>query len=112
MNGLTAAWLAEIIVIAYRGAKTGSTQNNPIPHLALPSEYASTIIIYGALSFIPSEGQKFATTMGWGLVVATVLNLWTPGKVVKGVQTETVSPTATNTTKSVNVDTRVSQEGK
>lgn len=84
MSALLSAWIAEIVLIAYRGAKTGTTKNNPIPHLALPSEYASTFIIYGALAFVPGEGQKVAAAVGWGLVAATFLNLWNPGGTVKG----------------------------
>jgi hypothetical protein len=87
MTGLLTAWLAEMVLIAYRGAKNGTTANNPIPHLSLPSEYASTFIIYGALAFIPGEGQKVAGAIGWGLVVATALNLWTPGSSVTKYQT-------------------------
>ena len=83
MTGLVSAWIAEMVLIAYRGAKTGTTANNPIPHLALPSEYASTFIIFGALAFIPGEGQKVATAAGWGLVLATFLNLWSPSSPTK-----------------------------
>ncbi len=78
MSGLLSAWVAEMVLIAYRGAKSGTTANNPIPHLSLPSEYASTFIIFGALSFIPGEGQRVAAAFGWGLVIATALNVFTP----------------------------------
>lgn len=111
MSALLSAWVAEMILIAYRGAKSGSTANNPIPHLALPSEYASTFIIYGALAFIPGEGQKVASAIGWGLVLATFLDLWTPGGTVNGQATATVSPTASNTQPTTNVDTGVAQKG-
>ena len=106
MTGLVSAWIAEMVLIAYRGAKTGTTANNPIPHLALPSEYASTFIIFGALAFIPGEGQKVATAAGWGLVLATFLNLWNPGGTVKanpnaigggGSSTDTANATAVAT---------------
>jgi hypothetical protein len=93
VSGLLSAWVAEMILIAYRGAKSGSTANNPIPHLALPSEYASTFIIFGALAFIPGEGQKLAAAIGWGLVAATFLDLWTPGGTVKAASS-TASETA------------------
>jgi hypothetical protein len=84
MSGLLSAWIAEMVLIAYRGAKSGETANNPIPHLALPSEYASTFIIYGALAFVPGDGQRVAAAIGWGLVAATFLDLWNPGGTVKG----------------------------
>jgi hypothetical protein len=86
-----------MILIAYRGAKSGSTKDNPIPHLALPSEYASTFIIYGALAFIPGEGQKVASAIGWGLVLATFLDLWTPGGTVKSASSsDTTAPSTTS----------------
>jgi hypothetical protein len=97
MTGLLSAWVAEMVLIAYRGAKTGTTANNPIPHLSLPSEYASTFIIFGALAFLPGEGQKVAAATGWGLVLATFLNLWNPGGTVKAVpqsSSSTATPTA------------------
>jgi hypothetical protein len=108
MTGLLSAWVAEMVLIAYRGSKTGTTANNPIPHLAMPSEYASTFIIYGALAFIPGQGQKVASAIGWGLVAATFLNLWTPGTLVKPTAP---SPTATNTAQTTNADTGVAQRG-
>lgn len=98
MTGLLSAWIAEMVLIAYRGAKSGSTANNPIPHLTLPSEYASTFIIFGALAFIPGEGQKVATAFGWGLVGATFLNLWNPGGTVKGSTTPAATQGSSTTT--------------
>ncbi len=98
MSALLSAWVAEIVLIAYRGAKSGTTADNPIPHLALPSEYASTFIIFGALAFVPGEAQKVATAVGWGLVAATFLNLWNPGGSVKGsVKPASSSKSTTNT---------------
>lgn len=84
MTPLLSAWVAEIVLIAYRGAKAGTAKTNPIPGLALPSDYASTFIIYGALAFVPGEGQRVAAAIGWGFVVATFLNLWNPGTTAKG----------------------------
>ena len=78
MNTITAAWLAELVLIAYRsGKQTGAVR--PIPHLAIPSEYGGPVIIYGALSLVP-EGPWSgpAGLVGWGLVLATFLNLWDP----------------------------------
>jgi len=80
MSSLLAAWLAEMALITYRGAANGGTKDNPIPHLPLPSQYVGSFIIYGALSLIPGEGQRIASAAGWGLVVATFLNLWDPSK--------------------------------
>ena len=78
MNVITTAWLAELIAITYRGSKQKGNAR-PIPGVALPFEYASTFIIYGALSLIPEgPASRVAGLFGWGLVVATVLNLWSP----------------------------------
>lgn len=78
MTPLMSAWAVEMILITYRGAKQGKFASNPIPHLALPSEYAATFIIFGGLAFVPEAGQKVAGLFGWGIVVATFLNLWDP----------------------------------
>lgn len=112
MSGLLSAWLAEVVLIAYRSAKA-SDPSKPIPGLAMPSEYVSTMIVYGALAFVPAEGQHFAAAVGWGLVVATFLNLWTPGKVVNGKQQPPgVSVTKpANTATARNVDTGLQQQG-
>lgn len=102
MTGLLAAWMAEIAIITYRSAKqndVGSTVK-PIKGLALPSEYAATFIIYGALGFVPGQGQKVAAAIGWGIVVATLLNLWDPNTVgnaggvavIGGPSTKSASP--------------------
>ena len=97
MSALLSAWVAEIVLIAYRGAKSGSTANNPIPHLALPSEYASTFIIFGALAFIPGQGQRVASAVGWGRGVATFLDLWNPGGTVKtAASSDTTAPATTS----------------
>lgn len=111
MTGLLSAWVAEVVLIAYRSAKNPPL-GKPIPGLALPSEYASTMIIYGALAFVPESGQAFAAAMGWGLVVATFLNLWNPGATVGGKQAPpTVSNSATNQGATRNIDTGAAQKG-
>ena len=85
MTPLLSAWLAEVVLITYRSAKQQSVGKGvaspPIAGLPLPSEYAASFIIYGALAFIPGEGAKVATAIGWGLVVATFLNLWDPATI-------------------------------
>lgn len=89
MNTVTLAWIAELIVITYRSGKQQSVAGaggngqpvnltRPIAHLPMPSELAATFIIYGALSFVPGRGQQVAGYIGWGIVLATVLNLWDP----------------------------------
>lgn len=77
MNSLTLAWLAEAVLITYRAAGQQGSKSNPIAHFPLPSEYVGSFIIFGALSLVPGpQGQRVAGLFGWGLVVATALNLW------------------------------------
>jgi hypothetical protein len=77
MNSLTLAWITETILITYRAAGQKQSKSNPIAHFPLPSEYVGSFIIYGALSLVPGpQGQRVAGLFGWGLVVATALNLW------------------------------------
>jgi hypothetical protein len=80
MTGLTTAWLTEIVVISYRATKNGSNQGTTSIPLPLPSQFAATFIIYGALGLLPDAASGFASAVGWGFVLATVLNLWQPVK--------------------------------
>lgn len=78
------AWLAEVVLITYRAVKqpaaSGSAGTQSVPNLPLPSYYAATFVIYGALSFLPESAETFAALVGWGFVVATALNLYEPVK--------------------------------
>jgi hypothetical protein len=101
---LMAAWLAEIAIITYRSAANkDSIPNRPIKSLPLPSEYVATFVVYGALSFIPAEGARAASAFGWGLVLATLLNLWEPDGTVKKVSAapQTIVPIAKNRTTTI-----------
>jgi hypothetical protein len=80
MKGLMTAWLAEVVLISYRATRPGAnegTQSVPFP---LPAQYASTFVIYGALGLLPDSAAGLASAVGWGFVVATLLNLWQPLK--------------------------------
>jgi len=81
VNSIFNAWLAEIVIITYRGTRQTKFKNNPVPGFALPSEYVATIIVFGGLSLVPSDSEwsRVAGAIGWGLVLATTLNLWNPG---------------------------------
>lgn len=79
-RGLMAAWLAEVVLISYRATRPGANQGTENVPLPLPSQYASTFIIYGTLRLLPESGSQFASLVGWGLVVATLMNLWQPIK--------------------------------
>jgi len=38
--------------------------------------------VYGALSLLPDRFNRVGTLMGWGFVVATALNVWTPSATI------------------------------
>jgi len=71
--------LAEVALITYRNIKNGSNVQNPIPHVPIPSQYVSVVLVYGGLALLPSSFDRLSALMGWGLVIATALNVFTPG---------------------------------
>lgn len=78
MSGLVTAWLAEVILISYRATKKGSNQGTTQVPLPRPGQYAATFVIYGALGLLPASAGGFAALVGWGIVAATLLNLYQP----------------------------------
>jgi hypothetical protein len=94
VTGLLSAFLAEVVIVTYRtysrsGVAGGGLQvpaQAPM-NLPLPSYYTAPIIAYGALALVPASGQQFASLVGWGLVVATLLKLWDPTVGTKQVPT-------------------------
>lgn len=85
MSGLLAAFLFEVGLITYREVtqggivvKKGKQSTAPLP-APLPSLYTSAILIYGGLSLLPKSLAPVPALLGWGFVVATFLNLYTPG---------------------------------
>lgn len=70
-RGLFGAALVETALVTYRDV---SKEKVPPP----PSDYVAIAIIYGLLGLLPESGQGFANVVGWGLVVATLLNFWSP----------------------------------
>lgn len=85
MNSLLAAFFAQIVIVTYReyagsGVSGGgiNVPNQAPLNLPLPADYTAPVLIYGGLSLIPGQGQRLAGMIGWGLVVATLLNLWDP----------------------------------
>jgi hypothetical protein len=81
---LLAPALVETGLIVYRDIKTGANVDNPVPHFPLPSQFVSVVIVYGLLGVVPKPAERVAALVGWGFVIATALNLWTPGgKVAK-----------------------------
>lgn len=93
MTGLVSAWLAEVVLISYRATRKGANEGTANVPLPLPSQYAGTFVIYGALAFLPQSAAGFASLVGWGLVAATFLNLYQPLK--PGQTTPTVASSGT-----------------
>lgn len=85
MTGLLGAFLIEVGLITYRAAtggqvvtRKGKQSTAPLP-APLPSVYTSAIFIYGGLGLLPKSLAPVPALVGWGLVVATFLNLYKPG---------------------------------
>jgi hypothetical protein len=76
MNGVIAALITELALITYRGAGTKNQTQNPIPKVPVPAEYAGAFIVFGILSFATGPAAAPANVFAWGLVAATVLNLF------------------------------------
>lgn len=85
-SGLIAPAVVELGLVTYRAVKSGSATTNPVPYLPLPSQYGSVAVVYGLLGVLPERAERVAAMVGWGFVVATLLNLWTPGGQVTQVQ--------------------------
>jgi hypothetical protein len=104
MGGMLLAFLAEVSIITYRdlaGNATAKT-NHTIVSLPLPADYLAAIIIFGALGAVPkgSSASTATTLFGWGIVTATLLNLWSPTSPFKiGVTKSSGTPTQTAPTK-------------
>jgi len=82
MASLLTPALVETVLITYRDVRNGTNKENPIPHFPLPSQYVSVILVYGALSLLPDRFDRVGTLIGWGFVVATALNVWTPSATI------------------------------
>ena len=80
MKGLLGAFFVASAIVTYREVSGGirTPADAPIP-LPLPSTYTAPILVYGGLALLPSSLGPIPGMVGWGLVVAMVLNLWTPG---------------------------------
>ncbi|HEV3370877.1 MAG TPA: hypothetical protein VG074_15025 [Acidimicrobiales bacterium] len=81
MTGLLGAFFVEVALVTFRSVSQGGLKvpaTAPIP-APLPSLYTSVILVYGGLSLAPRSVAPLATLIGWGFVVATFLNLYTPG---------------------------------
>ncbi len=90
--------LAEVALITYRDVKAGTNVVNPLPHFPLPSQFLSVGIVYGALAMFPDNASTLAATIGWGFVIATLLNVFTPAQTVASTNSATSAQSQTLTT--------------
>lgn len=83
MSSLLAAFFVETVLISYRQLANKASalqvpQQAPLP-IPLPASYSSAIIAFGVLGVLPRSLDPIPGLIGWGLVTATLLNLWNPG---------------------------------
>jgi hypothetical protein len=94
-NPLLYPALSELSLIVYRDVKDGTAKTNPVPYLPIPNQIASIFIVFGILGSLPERFNRVSTLMGWGFVIATALNLYTPGaKVVTTKKAAATQPAA------------------
>jgi hypothetical protein len=103
VTGLFAAFFFETGLITYRAVtqgqvvtRKGKQSTAPLP-APLPSLYTSAIIIYGVLGLAPQSLAPLPALVGWGFVVATFLNLYTPGSANAGAASNTAAAQALTT---------------
>lgn len=74
-NALFTPALVEVALVTIRGIFGKASKATPIPHLPLPSEYLDILIVFGGLSLLPGQANRVGGYIGWGLVIATALNM-------------------------------------
>lgn len=73
-----APWLVEIVLLSWRDLLGNSPSTPGEKRLPWPSELLYTFVLFGVLSVLPGEGKKVGAAIGWGIVVATLLQVWSP----------------------------------
>lgn len=73
MTGLLSAWMVEAGIVTWRAFKR---DNRP----PLPSDFVAMFVVYGTLGIVAEvpHAQSTATAIGWGIVLATALNIVDP----------------------------------
>jgi hypothetical protein len=86
MSGLFAAFMVEVGLITYRSVTQGGTKTPTAAPLKapLPSIYTSAILVFGGLALLPKSLAPLPSLVGWGVVAATFLNVYTPGSANAG----------------------------
>lgn len=69
MNPIVVPWLVEVGLITWRDVRIWKRP-------PAPSELLATFIVFGGASLIPD--RRFGSVVGWGMVIATFLNLFDP----------------------------------
>lgn len=79
MAGLLAAFLAEVGLITYRdiAGSPAQKQGHTIIGLPIPADYLAAVAFFGALGLVPKDSgaAKVAALVGWGIVLATAVNV-------------------------------------
>lgn len=92
MNGLALAWMAEVGLMTYRIVHTGRPAEAGGGRVPWPADYVPTFVVFGGLSLVAEIGggwDQVAAVAGWGLVLATILNLVDPSQPFAKRQQET-----------------------
>lgn len=71
MDPLILPWLVEVGIITWRDI---SQQHRP----PLPSEMLATFVVFGGFSLIAAQDSRVGKALGWGIVIATALNVFNP----------------------------------
>ncbi len=71
MNNITLPWTAEVVLISWRSV---NKQKRP----PLPSELLATFIVFGTAGLVTQKNPQVGSLFGWGIVIATLLNLFDP----------------------------------
>lgn len=73
------AFVAEVGLITYRDIAGSAAQKagHTINGLPLPSDYLAAVAMFGALGLVPKDSgaAKVAALFGFGIVIATALNI-------------------------------------
>ena len=72
------AWMAELVLIFWRDLAGKSPATPGDRRFPWPSELLYTFVLFGVLNALPGEAGKVGAAIGWGVVVATFLNVWSP----------------------------------
>ncbi len=90
MTPMLAPWMAEVVLISWR---TVRKEKRP----PFPSELLATFVVFGTVSLVAEKQPQIASLFGWGVVVATFLNLFPEGYVPSGKPFGAYDPRPSNT---------------